>query len=74
MPYLAPELFSGRCSYSQATDIYAFGMIEFWIGTFGEVDHDLQLALSIVKSLRPEITEDIPLFYRNLLEHPDPTK
>ena len=81
MPYLAPELLSGRGSYSQATDVYAFGMIMWEISSaekpFGEFDHDLQLALSIVKGLRPEITKDTPPFYRDLLEkcwHPDPTK
>ena len=81
MPYLAPELLNGRGSYSQATDIYAFGIIMWEISSaekpFGEVDHDLQLALSIVKGLRPEITKDTPPFYRDLLEkcwHPDPTK
>src|SRR6185369_829956 len=72
MPYLAPELLSGRGSYSQATDVYAFGMIMWEISSqekpFGEVDHDIQLALSIVKDLRPEITKDTPPFYRVLMK------
>ena len=29
MPYIAPELFNGG-AYSQASDIYAFGMIKLW--------------------------------------------
>ena len=80
MPYLAPELLTGHGSYSQATDVYAFGIIMWEISShekpFGEVDHDLQLALSIVKGLRPEITEDTPPFYRDLMQkcwNPDPT-
>src|SRR6266516_1844291 len=81
MPYLAPELLSGRGSYSQATDVYAFGIIMWEISShekpFGEVDHDLQLALSIVKGLRPGITEDTPPFYQDLMQkcwRRDPTK
>ena len=81
MPYLAPELLSGRGSYSQATDVYAFGIIMWEISSaenpFGEFDHDVQLALSIVKGLRPEIPQDTPPFYRDLMQkcwHPDPTK
>src|SRR5207302_3914824 len=64
MPYLAPELLSGHGSYSQATDVYAFGIILWEISSgekpFWEVDHDIQLALSIVKGRRPEITKDTP--------------
>ena len=81
MPYLAPELLSGCGSYSQATDVYAIGIILWEISSgenpFGEVDHDVQLALSIVKGLRPEITQDTPPFYRDLMQkcwHTDPTK
>ena len=81
MPYLAPELLSGRGSYSKATDIYAFGIIMWEISSeekpFGELEHDVSLALSISKGLRPTITEDTPLFYRDLMEkcwHADPDK
>ena len=78
---MAPELFSHHGSYSQATDVYAFGIIMWEISSgdqpFGEIDHDFSLALSIVKGLRPEITNDTPPFYRDLLEKcwdPDPKK
>src|SRR6266516_5415525 len=81
MTYLAPELLNSHSSYSQATDVYAFGIVMWEISShekpFGEVDHDLQLALSIVKGLRPEITKDTPSFYRDLMQkcwHPDPTQ
>ena len=46
----------------------------FWRGTFcGE----LQLALSIVKGFRREITKDTPPFYQDLMQkcwHSDPTQ
>ena len=81
MPYLAPELLSGRGSYSYATDIYAFGMIMWEISSheppFHDVIHDKHLALRILKGLRPEITEDTPLFYQELMQkcwHSDPTQ
>ena len=81
MPYLAPELLSGRGSYSQATDVYAFGMIMWEISShekpFLEIVHDNQLALRIFRGLRPTITNDTPPFYRDLMQkcwHSDPTQ
>src|ERR1043166_7859999 len=81
MPYLAPELLSGRGSYSQATDIYAFGIIMWEISSgenpFHDIDHNKYLALRILKGLRPEITNDTPLCYQNLMQqcwHSDPTQ
>ena len=81
MPFLAPELLSGRGSYSQKTDVYAFGIIMWEISSrqppFHNIAHDTQLALRILKGLRPEITNDTPLCYRDLLQqcwHSDPTQ
>jgi len=81
MPYLAPELLSGRGSYSQATDVYALGIIMWEITShekpFHNVAHDKVLALRILKGLRPEITIDTPPFYRDLMQkcwHSDPTQ
>ena len=72
MPYLAPELLSGRGSYSQATDVYAFGMIMWEISShekpFLEIVHDKLLALRIFKGFRPTVTEDTPQFYRDLMQ------
>src|SRR6059036_160448 len=80
MPYLAPELFNGG-SYSQAADVYAFGIIMWEISSeekpFHGSDHNKHLALRICKGLRPTITKDTPLFYRDLMEkcwHADPKK
>src|SRR5205823_11370960 len=79
MPYIAPELLSGRGSYSQATDVYAFGIIMWEISSaekpFHEFIHDKQLALRIFTGLRPKITDDTPQFYRDLMGkcwHSDP--
>ena len=76
---LAPELLSGQGSYSQATDVYAFGMIMWEITShekpFHDAVHDKVLALRIVKGLRPEITKDTPQFYQDLMQqcwHSDP--
>src|SRR3954465_9736293 len=81
MPYLAPELLSGRGSYSYATDIYAFGMIMWEISSaekpFNDIIHDKVLALRICQGRRPKITEDTPSFYQNLMQkcwHVDPTQ
>jgi len=81
MPFLAPELLSGRGSYSQATDVYAFGIIMCEIiaeeKPFHNILHDRQLALRIFRGLRPEITKDTPQFYQNLMRkcwHADPTQ
>src|SRR6185369_10018610 len=76
-----PELLSGHSSYSQATDIYAFGMIMWEITSdekpFHDFNHDKVLALQICKGLRPEITKDTPQFYRDLMKRcwrADPTQ
>ena len=68
MSYLAPELLNGCGSYSQETDIYAFGIIMWEVSSeqrpFHQFKHDIDLALQICQGLRPEITEDTPPFYQ----------
>ena len=78
---LAPELLSGQGSYSQATDVYAFGMIMWEISSqekpFHDLVHDKMLALRILKGFRPEITKETPPFYQDLIQkcwHSDPTQ
>src|SRR6266487_4513881 len=80
MSYIEPELFNGG-SYSQATDVYAFGIIMWEISSeekpFHDIVHDKQLALRVLKGLRPTITKDTPQFYQDLMQkcwHSDPTQ
>src|SRR5947209_5298182 len=72
MPYLAPELLNGRGSYSQATDVYAFGLIMWEISSgekpFHDVIHDRVLALRICQGRRPKVTQDTPPFYQELMQ------
>src|SRR6185437_5303674 len=80
MPFVAPEILRGK-PYTSASDIYSFSMImwEFTSGVppFNDREHDLQLSLSICKGERPEIIENTPRCYINLIEkcwNEDPTE
>ncbi|POG69523.1 kinase-like domain-containing protein [Rhizophagus irregularis DAOM 181602=DAOM 197198] len=80
IPFMAPEVLRGK-SYTPASDIYSFSMImwEFTSGTppFNNRAHDLQLSLSICKGERPEIIENTPQCYVNLMKkcwNEDPLK
>ncbi len=71
LPFMAPEVLRGK-SYTPASDIYSFSMImwEFTSGIppFNNRAHDLQLSLSICKGERPEIIENTPQCYVNLMK------
>src|ERR1043165_6094715 len=60
MPYVAPEVLRGK-PYTQAADIYSFGMIMYFVATgsqpFFNCAHDVFLVLDICKGIRPEISE-----------------
>ncbi|POG63427.1 kinase-like domain-containing protein, partial [Rhizophagus irregularis DAOM 181602=DAOM 197198] len=60
MPYVAPEVLRGK-PYTQAADIYSFGMVMYYIITgrqpFDDCAHDEKLALQICSGIRPEIPE-----------------
>src|SRR6266480_3687186 len=71
IPYLAPEVLSGK-PYTKESDIYSFGMI-MWEHTTGKKpfyarSHDHHLILDILEGKRPEITEDTPEFYADLMK------
>jgi serine/threonine protein kinase len=71
MPFIAPEVLKGK-PYAPASDIYSFSMImwEFTskIPPFNDRAHDIQLAYSICKGERPEIINNTPHCYINLMK------
>ena len=80
IPYMAPEVLRGK-PYTSASDIYSFSMImwEFTSGVppFNDRPHDYHLSLSICKGERPEIVENTPSYYIDLMKQcwdPEPFK
>jgi serine/threonine protein kinase len=80
IPFMAPEVLRGK-SYTPASDIYSFSMImwEFTSGVppFNNKAHDIQLSLSICKGERPEIIDNTPQCYIDLMKkcwNDDPLK
>ncbi|RGB39181.1 kinase-like domain-containing protein, partial [Rhizophagus diaphanus] len=80
IPYIAPEIFKGA-SFSQKSDVYSFGMIMWELTTgckpFANVEHDINLIYEIIDGKRPEITNDTPELFANLMKKcwdSDPSK
>ncbi len=71
LPFVAPEVLRGK-PYTPASDIYSFSMImwEFTSGVppFNNKAHNLQLGLSICRGERPEIIENTPQCYLDLMK------
>ncbi|RIA92339.1 kinase-like domain-containing protein, partial [Glomus cerebriforme] len=71
LPYMAPEVLRNK-PYTSSSDIYSFSMImwEFTSGIppFNNKAHDFQLSLSICEGERPEINENTPKCYKELME------
>ena len=71
LPFVAPEVLRGK-PHTLASDIYSFSMImwEFTSGIppFNDRAHDLQLSISICKGERPEIIENTPQCYIDLMK------
>src|SRR5437660_551071 len=71
IPYLAPEVLSKKI-YTKESDIYSFGMI-MWEVTTGKKPfhnrlHDQYLMIDILKGERPQITNDTPESYAELMK------
>ncbi|RHZ57529.1 hypothetical protein Glove_386g49 [Diversispora epigaea] len=80
IPYMAPELFKNQ-QYSYASDIYSLGMIMWQLTSghrpFHDQEHGPKLILDILDGKRPEITEDTPENWANLMKrcwHPVPSQ
>ena len=71
IPYLAPEVLS-KNPYTKKSDIYSFGMImwEFTTGKkpFHDRPHNHHLISDILNGERPQITDDTPEFYADLMK------
>ncbi|RHZ74591.1 hypothetical protein Glove_220g41 [Diversispora epigaea] len=80
IPYMAPELFKYQ-PYTYASDIYSIGMIMWELTSghrpFHDQEHGPKLILDILDGKRPEITEDTPEWWANLMKrcwHSDPSQ
>ncbi|CAB4410384.1 unnamed protein product [Rhizophagus irregularis] len=72
MPFVAPEVLKSK-RYTQAADIYSFGMIMYFIMTskqpFADCAHDSILAIKICSGTRPDINElEAPKCYIDLMK------
>ncbi|RGB40632.1 kinase-like domain-containing protein [Rhizophagus diaphanus] len=63
LPYVAPEVLRGK-EYTQASDIYGYGIIAYEICTgfppYHDIAHDEFLAMKICQGLRPKSNYKIP--------------
>ncbi|GBC02825.1 hypothetical protein RclHR1_04840008 [Rhizophagus clarus] len=80
IPYVAPEIFIGH-TFSKESDVYSMGMVLWELTTgckpFADFDHDTNLIYKIIDGVRPEITNDTPECFANLIKKcwdPDPSK
>ncbi|RHZ53219.1 hypothetical protein Glove_444g24 [Diversispora epigaea] len=71
IPYMAPETLNSG-DYTQASDIYSFGMIMLEVFTsyppYYNISHDEKLVISICNGHKPEIMCEIPQFLKDLME------
>ncbi|RGB38511.1 kinase-like domain-containing protein [Rhizophagus diaphanus] len=72
IPYVAPEVLKGEL-YTQAADVYSFGMIMYFVATgkqpFADCAHDEFLVLNICNGNRPEVNiQEAPKCYIDLMK------
>jgi serine/threonine protein kinase len=72
IPYIAPEVIIDK-AYTLASDIYSIAILMWEVssGYLPFIDykhHDYELAMNIIDGMRPEITHDTPLEYKQLMK------
>src|SRR4051812_12983052 len=71
IPYLAPEVLSKK-PYTKESDVYSFGMIMWELTTgkkpFHDIPHNSSLISDILNGIRPQVTDDTPEFYAELMK------
>jgi serine/threonine protein kinase len=71
LPYVAPEVLRGE-EYTQASDIYGFGIIAYEVCTgfppYHDIAHDEFLAIRICQGLRPKSNYKIPQLVLNAIQ------
>ena len=71
LPYLAPEVLKGK-EYTQASDIYGFGIIAYEVCTglppYHDISHDEFLAINICQGLRPKSNYKVPQLILDIIQ------
>ncbi|CAI2177779.1 6249_t:CDS:2 [Funneliformis geosporum] len=66
----SPEVINGK-GYTFASDIYSIGMLMWEILSgqppFANYDHEYELAINLIKGIRPPIVQGTPIEYKNLM-------